>query len=178
MTIESKKNNFNGLKTMKPKTRSFILSTFRRNNQTLDTQAAANFFNVTTRTINNWVATGCPEWVNHYVSMHLRSIPDTKDWKGFYFSHGDERLNTPYSNLTFSAGELLMIFYDRQFNRFDRVEKDQLKNQVAELRSDEEAKAIREEIDDMIKTLEKVKLSPIVAPQKTFTKKIREKRKR
>ena len=177
MTIESKKNNFNGLTTMKPKTRSFFLASFKRSNGTLDTQAAADFFNVTTRTINNWVSTGCPDWVNNYVSMYLRSIPNTKDWKGFYFSHDGERLITPYDKLTFSPSELLKIFYDRQFNRFDRVEKDQLKTQVEELRSDEEAKAIREEIDDMILTLEKVKLSPIVAPQKTFAKKVRDKRK-
>lgn len=157
---------------MKPQTRSFFLATFNRTNGTLDTQAASEFFNVTTRTINNWVATGCPEWVNNYVSMYLRAIPNTKNWKGFRFSHDGEHLLTPYDNLAFSAGELLMIFYDRQFNRFDRVEKDQLKTQVAELRSDEEAKAIREEIDDMIKTLEKVKLSPIVAPQLVYAKKV------
>jgi hypothetical protein len=178
MSIKSNTNNINGLSTMKPQTRSFFLASFNRTNGTLDTQAAAEFFNVTTRTINNWVATGCPQWVNNYVDMYLRAIPKTKDWKGFRFSHDGERLITPYDKLTFAPSELLRIFYDRQFNRFDRVEKNQLKEQVAELRSDEEAKAIRAEIDEMIKTLEKVKLSPIVAPQMVFTKKVRDKHKR
>ncbi|WP_157608682.1 hypothetical protein [Shewanella violacea] len=156
---------------MKPKTRSFFLANFRRENSSIDTQAAAGFFHVTSRTINNWVATGCPDWVDHYVIMYLRSIPDTKEWDGFKFIEG--RLYTPYNKLTFAPSELMKVFYDRQFNRLDRVEREQLKEQVTELRSDQEAAAIRDELDYMIKTLNKLKLSPIVAPQTSFTKTIR-----
>ena len=176
MRKHSKKDHLNGLNNMKPKTRSFFLATFNRQNGSIDTQAAADFFHVTTRTINNWIATGCPSWVDNYVTLYLRSIPNNKEWDGFHFIDG--RLHTPYNKLTFAPSELMKIFYDRQFNRFDRVELGKLKDQVSELRNDEEAKAIREELDYMIKALEKLKLSPIVAPQRAFTEKVRDKRKR
>ena len=68
MKNQSNKRNLNGLSIMKPKTRSFFLAHFKRPNETLDTQAASEFFHVTTRTINNWLVTGCPEWVDNYVS--------------------------------------------------------------------------------------------------------------
>ncbi|MPY23927.1 hypothetical protein [Shewanella sp. YLB-07] len=165
------KNDLNGLLSMKPKTRSFFLANFNRENGTIDTKIAAAFFHVTTRTINNWVITGCPDWVDHYVSLYERSIPDSKEWDGFKFVDG--RLYTPYDRLTFAPSELLKIFYDRQFNRFDRVEKNQLKIQVSELRNDDEAEAIREEIDIMIRTLEKVKQSPIVAEKMVFSERVR-----
>ena len=161
---------------MKPKTRSFFLANFNRENGSINTNVAAEFFHVTSRTINNWIVTGCPDWVDHYVGLYLRSIPDTKAWDGFKFIDG--RLYTPYDKLTFAPSELMKIFYDRQFNRFDRVEREQLKTQVAELRNEDEATAIREEIDGMIQSLESLKRSPIVAPKMVFAKKVRDKHKR
>lgn len=176
MKNRSNKNDINGLLSMKPKTRAFFLANFNRENGTIDTKAAADFFHVTSRTINNWLVTGCPDWVDHHVVLYLRSIPDTKDWDGFKFIDG--RLYTPYDKLTFAPSELMRIFYDRQFNRFDRVEKDQLKTQVSELRNEDEAEAIRGEIDIMIQTLESLKKSPIVAPKMVYAEKVRDKRKR
>ena len=170
MTNRSNKNDINGLLSMKAKTRSFFLANFNREKGSINTKVAAEFFHVTSRTINNWIATGCPDWVDHYVGLYLRSIPDTKAWDGFKFIDG--RLYTPYDKLTFAPSELMKIFYDRQFNRFDRVEREQLKTQVAELRNEDEATAIRDELDYMIKTLNKLKLSPIVAPKMIFTIKV------
>lgn len=167
MRKESNKNSENGFLMMKPRTRTFILSNFTRENGTVDTLKAAEFFSVTTRTINNWWSTGCPDWVNRYVELYQRSIPDTKDWKGFSFSH-DGKLLTPYKDHSFTGGQLLMVFFDKQFNRFDRVEKQKLSEQVDSLRNDEEAAAIREELDVIISTLSKLKQSPIVAPKKQF----------
>lgn len=169
MRKESNKNSLNGFSTMKPRTRTFILTNFVRENGTVDTQRAAEFFRVTSRTINNWWSTGCPDWVNRYVELYQRAIPDSKDWKGFRFSR-DGKLLTPYENLTFTGGQLLMVFFDRQFNRFDRAEKEKLSVQVDSLRNDEEAAAIRDELDVIINTLTKLKQSPIVAPKKAFTK--------
>lgn len=167
MRKESNKYSENGFQTMKPRTRTFILSNFMRANGTVDTQQAAEFFCVTTRTINNWWSTGCPSWVDRYVELYQRAIPNTKDWRGFSFSQ-DGKLLTPYKDHSFTGGQLLMVFFDKQFNRFDRVEKQKLSEQVDSLRNDEEAAAIREELDVIISTLSKLKQSPIVAPKKQF----------
>ncbi len=174
MKKHSKKNELNGLSTMQIRTRSFFLANFRRPNGTIDTKQAAEFFHVSPRTINNWVVTGCPTWVDNYVVMYERSIPDDKEWDGFKFVNG--RLFTPYDRLTFSPGELLNIHYARQFNRLDRIERDKLKGVVHELRNDDEARAIREEIDFMIDTLKKIKGSPIVAPEFGVHQKVSKKR--
>ncbi|WP_254304053.1 DUF3653 domain-containing protein [Shewanella sp. VB17] len=141
----------------------------------MDSHSASIHFDVTERTVRNWWSLSCPSWVDKYVDLYQRSIPKTKEWDGFKFVNG--RLFTPYDKLTFAPSELMKIFYDRQFNRLDRVERQKLRVQVAELRSDDEAKAIREEIDEMIKTLQKVKLSPIVAPELVYAEKVRNKRK-
>lgn len=169
MRKESNKNSLNGFSTMKPRTRTFILSNFIRENGTVDTQRAAEFFCVTTRTINNWWSTGCPDWVNRYVELYQRSIPESKEWQGFSFSP-DGKLLTPYKNLTFTSGQLLNVFFDRQFNRLDRAEKEKLSAQVDSLRNDDEAAAIRDELEVIINTLTKLKQSPIVAPKKAFAK--------
>ena len=95
--------------------------------------------------------------LNGLITTYLRSIPDSKEWDGFKFV--DDRLFTPYNKLTFAPSELMKVFYDRQYNRLDRVERQKLRTQVAELRSDDEAKAIREEINEMIKTRQLRKLS-------------------
>ena len=167
MRKDSNKNNLNGLLTMKPRTRNFILTSFARDNGTIDKQLAADFFCVTTRTIANWWSTGCPDWVNRYVELYQRSIPESKEWRGFSFSP-DGKLLTPYKNLTFTSGQLLMVFFDKQFNRFDRVEKEKLAAQVDSLRNDDEAAAIRDELEVIINSLTKLKASPIVAPKKVF----------
>lgn len=174
MNNRSNKNHSNGLCIMKPKTRSFFLANFRRQNGSIDSHCASAFFHVTTRTINNWLVTGCPAWVDHYVALYERSIPDTKDWDGFSFSRG--RLITPYERLTFAPSDLLKVHYDRQFNQIDRVEREQLQKAVNNLRNDDEAAAIRDEIDFMIKTLNKLKQSPIVAHAKGYHEKVSKKR--
>ncbi len=176
MRKESKKSEEKGFLLMKPRTRSFFLTNFYRDHKYIDSQKAADFFGVTTRTINNWWASGCPNWVDNYVELYQRAIPDTKDWDGFKFVEG--RLYTPYDKLTFAPSELMKIFYDRQFNRLDRVHNKQLTAQVDELRNDEEAAAIREELDHMINTLNKLKVSPIVAPKMDFATKLHDKPKR
>ncbi|NRD74076.1 hypothetical protein HQQ94_12685 [Shewanella sp. VB17] len=160
---------------MQPKTRRWFLSQFNNGFDKLDSHSASIHFDVTERTVRNWWSLSCPSWVDKYVDLYQRSIPKTKEWDGFKFVNG--RLFTPYDKLTFAPSELMKIFYDRQFNRLDRVERQKLRVQVAELRSDDEAKAIREEIDEMIKTLQKVKLSPIVAPELVYAEKVRNKRK-
>ncbi|MDR8523835.1 hypothetical protein [Shewanella fidelis] len=166
------KNNLNGLSTMTPKTRSFFLANFIRDNGSLDTQLAADFFSVTSRTINNWVATGCPTWVDKHVALYLRSIPDTKEWDGFSFSHDGKQLLTPFKNHSFTASELLKHFFDKQFHRIDRAQNRKLNEQVESLRNEDEANAIRGEIDLMIDTLNKLKHSPIVAPKQVFSKSV------
>ena len=171
MKIESK-NNLNGLTTMTPKTRSFFLANFIRDNGSLNTQHAAEFFSVTSRTINNWVSTGCPIWVDKHVALYLRAIPDTKEWDGFCFSHDGKELLTPFKQHSFTAGELLKHFFDKQFHSLDRAQNRKLTEQVDSLRNHEEAEAIRHELDMMISTIEKLKDSPIVAPKQVFSKSV------
>ncbi|MDB2386753.1 phage protein [Shewanella sp.] len=103
----------------------------------------------------------------------MRSIPNTKEWDGFVFSNDGERLLTPFKQHSFSASELLKLFYDKQFHRIDRTQNRKLNEQVDSLRNNMEADAIREETDVMIGTLTKLKDSPIVAPKGVFSKKCR-----
>ena len=158
-------------------TRFWFLSNFGKQNGSIDSNKAAEYFGVSARTVRHWWQVGCPPWIDRMAELSSRAIPDSKDWDGFRFDKTG-RLLTPYKNLTFSAGELLMIFYDRQFNRFDRVEKEKLTEQVESLRSDDEAAAIREELDVIISTLSKLKQSPIVAPKKAFAASVKRTAKR
>lgn len=162
----------NGLKKMKKQTRDFFYSNFKQPNNKIDKQSAAEFFGVTPRTVANWWATGCPAWVDSHVELYLRAIPNRKEWQGFRFSHDGKELLTPYERHSFTPEKLLMEFYNKQFNRNTRTENRQLNKQVDALRSDEEAAAIRAELDHIIKSINKLKDSPIVAPKKTFSKSI------
>jgi hypothetical protein len=154
---------------MKPKTRTWFLSVFSNENGSLDTLKASLHFSVTDRTIRNWWRLSCPAWVDKYAALHQRAIPNTKEWDGFSFSHDGKELLTPFKNHSFSAGELLKHFYDKQFHRLDRAQNRKLNEQVDSLRNDEEADAIREELDVIIATLNKLKASPIVAPKQTYS---------
>ncbi|RTR33533.1 hypothetical protein [Shewanella atlantica] len=160
---------------MLSRTRFWFLTNFGTKNGSIDSQKAADYIGVSPRTVRQWWRVGCPPWIDKLAELASRTIPETKDWDGFTFKDG--RLITPYDKLTFAPSELMRIFYDRQFNRFDRVEKDQLKTQVNELRNEDEAHAIREEIDGLILSLESLKRSPIVAPKLTYAKTVRNKRK-
>lgn len=157
-------------------TRLWFLDKFGTGKGSIDSQKAADYIGVSARTVRQWWLVGCPPWIDKIAYLAKRMIPDTKDWDGFKFVEG--RLYTPYNKLTFAPSELLKVFYDRQFNRFDRVERQQLKVQVDELRNEDEATAIREEINAMIQSLESLKRSPIVAPKMVYTEKVRSKRKR
>ncbi|WP_351001112.1 hypothetical protein [Shewanella sp. TB7-MNA-CIBAN-0143] len=169
------KNNIDGLKQMKKKTRDFFYDTFRQPNQKIDKQAAAEFFGVTPRTITNWWSTGCPDWVDSHVALYLRAIPNSTEWNGFRFSHDGKELLTPYEKHSFTPQTLLMDFYNRQFNRNTRTEHRQLTKQVDSLRNDEEAAAIRAELDGIISAINKLKHSPIVAPKNSYSKTIKDK---
>ncbi|QLE87809.1 hypothetical protein FLM48_11020 [Shewanella sp. Scap07] len=156
---------------MKPSTRRWFLSLFGDKDGEMDTHAASKHFNVTERTIRNWWRLSCPSWVDNYVAVYKRSIPDSKEWQGFKFVNGE--LHTPYQNLTFTAGQLLKIHYDRQFDRLNRIERDNLKTKVNSLRNDEEAAAIRDEIEHMVKMLNKLKDSPIISANFTYQKTVK-----
>lgn len=168
-------HNLDGLEKMKKKTREFFYDNFRQPNQKIDKQAAAEFFGVTPRTISNWWSTGCPAWVDSHVALYLRAIPNLKEWNGFRFSHDGKQLLTPYERHSFTPQMLLMEFYNRQFNRNTRTEHRQLTKQVDSLRNDDEAAAIRAELDSIISSINKLKHSPIVAPKNTYSKKIKDK---
>lgn len=164
MNKQSNNNSLNGLSNMKSATRFFFLEQFSDARGIMDKDKAASFFCVTRRTVNNWLRTGCPTWVDNYVALYKRSIPDTKEWRGFSFSHDGSRLLTPYSNQSYSPSDLLRHFYEKQFSALTRVERDKLAEQLAAIRSEEEAEAIREELDYIAQTLDKLKNSPILAP--------------
>ncbi|MCH7422647.1 hypothetical protein AYI95_01760 [Shewanella xiamenensis] len=166
MTNKSNKKEFSPMKTC---TRRWFLATFGNGTDGIDYNAAAKFCDVSPRTVRYWWSTSCPPWIDRLAYLASRSIPESKEWQGFGFSH-DGKLLTPYKNLTFTSGQLLNVFFDRQFNRFDRAEKEKLSAQVDSLRSDEEAAAIRDELEVIINTLTKLKQSPIVAPKKAFAK--------
>jgi hypothetical protein len=168
MKKQSEKNQLNGLLQMKSVTRFFFFEHFGNALGEMDKDKAAAFFCVTRRTVNNWLRTGCPTWVDNYVDLYKRAIPNNKEWRGFSFSHDGSRLLTPYANQSYSPGDLLKHFYDKQFSALTRVERDKLAAQLAAVRSEEEAEAIRTELDYIAKTLEKLKLSPILAPSGTF----------
>ncbi|MGI2072642.1 DUF3653 domain-containing protein [Shewanella baltica] len=172
MTKKSNRSTPNGFIKMKKTTRDFFYSTFSRADGALDKQKAADFFGVTLRTISNWWSTGSPAWVDGYVRLYQRSIPDTKDWDGFRFSHDRKELLTPYERHSFTPQRLLMDFYNKQFDRHTRTENRQLNKQVEALRNDEEAAAIRSELDNIISTINKLKNSPVVAPKKAYSETI------
>ncbi|WP_198783452.1 hypothetical protein [Shewanella putrefaciens] len=152
---------------MKTCTRRWFLATFGNGSDGIDYSAAAKFCDVSPRTVRYWWHTSCPPWIDRLAYLAGRSIPESKEWNGFSFSP-DGKLLTPYKNLTFTSGQLLMVFFDKQFNRFDRVEKEKLSAQVDSLRNDDEAAAIREELEVIINSLTKLKASPIVAPKKVL----------
>lgn len=164
MTNKSNKKEFNPMKTC---TRRWFLAMFTNGTNGINYDEAAKYCGVSPRTVRYWWSTSCPPWIDRLAYFASRSIPENKDWKGFSFSH-DGKLLTPYKDHSFTGGQLLMVFFDKQFNRFDRVEKQKLSEQVDSLRNDEEAAAIREELDVIISTLSKLKQSPIVAPKKQF----------
>jgi hypothetical protein len=168
MTNESKKKEF---KPMLTETREYFLTHFANNNGGIDSELAANYFGVAPRTIRHWWRVGCPNWVNKFARVASRSIPDNKEWDGFGFYRG--KLFTPYKRHEFSAADLLKVFFDRQFNRFDKAANRQLTNQVDALRNEDEANAINGEIDDIINTLSKLKDSPILARKRIFHKSVK-----
>lgn len=172
MTKQSIKKHSNGFEKMKKHTRDFFYTHFRRPDNKIDRDTAAQFFGVTSRTVGNWWATGCPAWVNNYVDLYCRAIPNTKEWSGFRFSHDGKELLTPYEKHSFTPDKLLMDFYNKQFNRNTRTENRQLIKQVDSLRNDEEAAAIRAELDHIVDTVNKLKSSPLMAPKKAFSKSI------
>lgn len=152
---------------MKTCTRRWFLATFGNGSDGIDYSAAAKFCDVSPRTVRYWWHTSCPPWIDRLAYLAGRSIPESKDWQGFGFSP-DGRLITPYKNLTFTSGQLLNVFFDRQFNRIDRNDKAKLAAQVDALRDDDEARAIREELDIIAATLTKLQRSPVLAPKGQF----------
>jgi hypothetical protein len=68
----------------------------------------------------------------------------------------------------------MRLFYDKQFSALTRVERDKLAEQLAAVRSEEEAEAICDELNYLIKSIEKLKLSPILAKAGTFNKTIKD----
>ena len=153
---------------MTPNTRDYFLSNFSNHKGGIVAERAALVFDVSPRTVRHWWRVGCPNWVNRFADMAQRSIPDTEQWHDFRFVNG--RLLMPYKNLSFSASDLLMQYYDRQFNAMVRTDNAQLASQVDALRNKEEAAAINQEIDDIIKTLNKLKNSPVLANKKEYHK--------
>ncbi|MCL1072985.1 hypothetical protein [Shewanella dokdonensis] len=153
---------------MKTPTRYWFLSNFSNGIGGINFEEAANFCCVSPRTVRHWWQHGCPPWIDRMAEISKRMIPETKEWRGFSFSHDGSRLLTPYSNQSYSPSDLLRHFYEKQFSALTRVERDKLAEQLAAVRSDEEAEAIRTELDYIAKTLEKLKDSPILAPAGRF----------
>jgi hypothetical protein len=169
------KSIYDGMQTefMKPQTRLYLIERFGRQNNTFDTHAAAAFFSVTTRTINNWLKTGCPIWVDNYIELIQRAIPSTPEWKDFRFSNDGHELLTPFDNLRFKPSDLLKQFFERQFHRLSETENRKLREQVDTMRNDEETTAIREELDLMIKTITSLKSSPLLTQKGVYAKAVK-----
>ncbi|MCW3173742.1 phage protein [Shewanella subflava] len=153
---------------MKSETRFYFLNQFGNNKGGIIAEKAAQHFDVSPRTIRHWWRVGCPSWVNKFAEMAAKSIPDNTDWQGFSFN--GNKLVTPFKRLELAPSELLMLFYDRQFHAIANRDNKQLNKQISALRNNEEAEAINEEIDVIIKTLGKLKNSPILAEKRSFTK--------
>lgn len=153
---------------MQLETRDYLLTHFGNKKGGIDCELVADFFGVSARTVRHWWRIGCPSWVDKFVALASKSLPNTKEWEGFSFN--DNRLITPFKRLTFSSGELLMIFYDRQFNAATRSGNAQLTKQIDALRDQDETRAINQEIDDIISTLNKLKNSPVLAEKRKYHK--------
>ncbi|NKF52798.1 hypothetical protein G3R49_19765 [Shewanella sp. WXL01] len=162
-------NAHTGFKGMKPDTRKFFVSNLSKIGGAIDKDKAAAFFGVTPRTIANWWRTGAPNWVDNYVHYYERSIPDTKEWRGYYFAR-DGRLMSPYRGLSFSANELSHMDMERMFASATRRENQQIRKQLDSLRDEDEVKAIKAEFDKIVKTLEALKHSPALAVKGKYIK--------
>ena len=160
---------------MKKSTRFWFISHFGLSNGKIDFENAAKFCGVSSRTVRYWWSQGCPAWIDKLAEMAERSLPNTKEWDGFHIGK-DGRLYTPFKNHSFSPQELLRVFYDKQFARADRVENQTLQNQVSELRNEDEAQAIREELAMVKSALDKLAQSPIIAPKGTFCRSVQRKK--
>ncbi|WP_148300839.1 hypothetical protein [Shewanella marina] len=160
-------------KEMTTDTRFFFLSNFPHPELCgkLDRDKAAQYFDVTTRTIYNWWRYGCPQWVNKHCDLARRAIPKNKTWRGFYFG-SDNKLHTPYDNLQLEAHEVLSVFQIRQFHQLAEQENKQLRQRLGKLRDNDELQAIREELDMISSTITKLKDSPILAHSTGFSKSV------
>lgn len=135
---------------MKTTTRYWFLSNFSNEIGGINFEEAAKFCCVSPRTVRHWWQHGCPPWIDRMAEISKRMIPETKEWRGFSFSHDGSRLLTPYSNQSYSPSDLLRHFYEKQFSALTRVERDKLAEQLAAVRSEEEAEAIRTELDYIV----------------------------
>ncbi|WP_394131640.1 DUF3653 domain-containing protein [Shewanella maritima] len=177
MKKQSKDIHPKGFENMTPATREFFLFTFKKSehsHHTLDKDKAAAFFCVTPRTITNWWRTGCPAWVDNYIKLYKRSIPNTKEWQDFRFSHDGKELLTPFKRHSFTANQLLGLFYETQFHRMDKSENKKLRLQVDSLRSEEETEALKGELDFLIQSIKKLKDSPILAHKGKYSKSVKQ----
>ncbi|WP_447077588.1 hypothetical protein [Shewanella algae] len=166
MKKDSNKNDQNGLLIMKTKTRRFFIEQFHNGKDGIDSHAAASFFCVHERTIRNWLRTGCPAWVDRYVDLALRAIPDSKPWRECTFvSHpepGFSELLVLPNGKKLSAGDLYLYADNLDLMREYRVKTEKAAGQLEAVRSEEEAAAIRAELDHLVRSIEKLKLSPIL----------------
>ncbi|WP_447018033.1 hypothetical protein [Shewanella algae] len=163
MKKDSNKNDQNGLLIMKTKTRHFFIEQFHNGKDGIDSHAAASFFCVHERTIRNWLRTGCPAWVDRYVDLALRAIPDSKPWREYSFdtTTAPGLLVLP-SGKTLGPGDLYLYADNLDLMREYRVKTEKAAGQLEAVRSEEEAAAIRAELDHLVRSIEKLKLSPIL----------------
>lgn len=73
-------------------------------------QAAAEYFNVSTRTIRRWLSSGkLPPHVRELLLIEYRGLPIKNGWEKFYFHQGI--LYTPYEKFNFTPSKLLATWY-------------------------------------------------------------------
>ncbi|MCL1038022.1 hypothetical protein L2750_12770 [Shewanella submarina] len=158
-------------------TRSFFLMHFLNSNGRIDALKAANHFGVSERTVRYWWSNGCPKWVDRFCELAERAIPKTDDWDGFRFGR-DGRLYTPYKDFSFSGSEILDVWWDRNELSYNRRDVRILTDQLKAFRNDDERGAINEEIDELVRSLQKLKQSPLLALGAEFNSSLAEKQKK
>ncbi|WP_188726008.1 hypothetical protein [Shewanella carassii] len=162
----SKKSNDKGLTPMKSSTRFWFLEQFGNARGGIDYEKAAQFCCVKPRTVRYWWTTSCPPWIDRLAHLASRAIPDTRPWRECTFvAHpepGFSELLVLPNGKKLSAGDLYLYADNLDLMREYRVKTEKAAGQLEAVRSEEEAAAICAELDHMVRSIEKLKLSPIL----------------
>lgn len=159
----NKKSNDKGLSPMKNSTRLWFLARFGNSRGGIDYEEAAQFCCVKPRTVRYWWTTSCPPWIDRLAHLASRAIPDSKPWREYSFdtTTAPELLVLP-SGKTLGPGDLYLYADNLDLMREYRVKTEKAAGQLEAVRSEEEAAAICAELDHLVRSIEKLKLSPIL----------------